>query len=114
MILQRGLADHLQGFSGRLGLSQADTGFLFAASAFDIHVSQMLCTLAVGGTLVVARPGGHTDPAYMAGVISQAGLWGTCCHLIEGAGKECVLHQRVQTTPSQHSCNGVGEVLNWR
>ncbi|MGW3659597.1 non-ribosomal peptide synthase/polyketide synthase, partial [Streptomyces sp. NPDC005151] len=36
---------------------------------FDVSVWELFCTLISGATLVVARPGGHRDPGYVADLI---------------------------------------------
>lgn len=33
---------------------------------------QLFSVLAVGGRLVIARPGGHTDPEYMATLMARS------------------------------------------
>ncbi len=37
---------------------------------FDVHVLQVLAPLAAGAALVVAKPGGHLDGAYVAGLLA--------------------------------------------
>lgn len=38
---------------------------------FDVSVPELFGPLAVGATVVMARPGGHRDPAYLTGVINR-------------------------------------------
>ncbi|WP_416486552.1 AMP-binding protein, partial [Streptomyces sp. CL12] len=40
-------------------------------SGFDVSVWEFFWPLVVGAGLVVARPGGHRDPAYVAEVIAE-------------------------------------------
>ena len=41
---------------------------------FDVSVWEMFWPLMVGATVVVARPGGHRDPAYLTAVIDRQGV----------------------------------------
>ncbi|MFJ5519193.1 amino acid adenylation domain-containing protein, partial [Streptomyces griseoluteus] len=54
-------AKHPQGVGDRI-LQKTPTGF-------DVSVWEFFWALQVGATLVVARPGGHRDPAYLVEVI---------------------------------------------
>ncbi|MET8759982.1 non-ribosomal peptide synthase/polyketide synthase [Lentzea sp. NPDC004782] len=47
---------------------------------FDVSVWELFWTLAYGGTLVVARPDGHRDPAYLAGLIGAEDI--TTVHFV--------------------------------
>ncbi|MEH1099576.1 amino acid adenylation domain-containing protein [Micromonospora sp. CPCC 205561] len=38
---------------------------------FDVSVCELFSPLTTGATLVVARPGGHRDPAYLARVVAE-------------------------------------------
>jgi non-ribosomal peptide synthetase component F len=42
-----------------------------ARCSFDIHVSDIIVTLLVGGTLVMLRPQGNMDFEYLAGVLEE-------------------------------------------
>ena len=39
--------------------------------SFDVSVCELFSPLTTGATLVMARPGGHRDPAYLARVVAQ-------------------------------------------
>jgi non-ribosomal peptide synthetase component F len=41
------------------------------STSFDPHVVDICATLTSGGCLVLPKPGGHTDPAYIAQLIKQ-------------------------------------------
>lgn len=38
---------------------------------FDVHILQIFSPLVVGGSLVIAKPDGHTDPEYVASKIVE-------------------------------------------
>ncbi|SFF36086.1 amino acid adenylation domain-containing protein [Nannocystis exedens] len=48
--------------------------------SFDVSVWELLWPLAVGARLVVARPGGHRDPAYLSALIGREGV--TTVHFV--------------------------------
>ncbi|WP_037178410.1 non-ribosomal peptide synthetase [Rhodococcus sp. UNC363MFTsu5.1] len=43
-------------------------------SSFDVSVPEFFGPLIAGATVVLARPGGHKDPGYLAGLISERGI----------------------------------------
>ncbi|KAF0846969.1 non-ribosomal peptide synthetase [Nocardia caishijiensis] len=52
-------------------LTAADTVLQKTPATFDVSVWELFATLAVGARLVIARPDGHTDPAYLAATIDD-------------------------------------------
>ncbi|POM25370.1 Linear gramicidin synthase subunit B [Actinomadura rubteroloni] len=52
-------------------LTPRDRTLLHAATGFDVAVGETFWPLVDGAALVVARPGGHRDPAYLAGLIRR-------------------------------------------
>ncbi|CAL2059796.1 protein of unknown function [Streptomyces murinus] len=55
----------------RFGLAADDRVLQKTPSGFDVSVWEFFWPLVVGAGLVVARPGGHRDPAYVAEVIAE-------------------------------------------
>ncbi|WP_081317056.1 non-ribosomal peptide synthetase [Xanthomonas translucens] len=69
------------GIDNRLGWMQQTLGLRPEHSllqktpiSFDVSVWEIFWTLRVGARLVLARPGGHRDPAYLIALIEQAGI----------------------------------------
>ncbi|MCE6998606.1 amino acid adenylation domain-containing protein [Saccharothrix sp. S26] len=73
-------------------------------SSFDVSVWEFFWPFQVGAALVVARPDGHRDPAYLADVIRREGV--TTAHFVpsmldafvahlEGSGERCPSLTRV-------------------
>ncbi|KAI3432787.1 hypothetical protein D9Q98_010372 [Chlorella vulgaris] len=50
-------------------VTKEDTCLLSVTINFDPHVMQLFTGLIIGARLVIARPGGHVDPEYMAGLM---------------------------------------------
>src|SRR2546430_1952362 len=60
--------------------SAADRVLQKTSSSFDVSVWELFLPLGTGATLVVAKPGGQNDPAYLADVIQRAGV--TVLHFV--------------------------------
>ncbi|MGM7643256.1 amino acid adenylation domain-containing protein [Nocardia sp. JW2] len=56
------------------GLTPADTVLQKTPITFDVSVWELFWPLQIGATLVIARPDGHRDPAYLAEVITRTGV----------------------------------------
>ncbi|MFF7971978.1 amino acid adenylation domain-containing protein [Streptomyces sp. NPDC007905] len=64
-----GIANRLQWMQGQYRLTGEDRILQKTPSGFDVSVWEFFWPLAAGATLVVARPDGHKDPAYLAEII---------------------------------------------
>ncbi|WP_410641042.1 amino acid adenylation domain-containing protein [Amycolatopsis sp. lyj-346] len=68
------LANRLLWMRDAYGLSSSDRFLQKTSCGFDVSVWEFFLPLITGATLVVARPGGHRDPAYLAEVIRREGV----------------------------------------
>jgi len=74
MISHRGVVNRLV-FAPPAGHLRPGDRFLQKASlGFDVSVLEIFLPLSVGGATVLARPGGHRDPAYLAGLMAKEGV----------------------------------------
>ncbi|WP_156426089.1 non-ribosomal peptide synthetase, partial [Nocardia jinanensis] len=64
----------LVGTHARYGMAAADVMLQRAPVTFDASVREFFLPLQVGARLVVARPDGHRDPGYLAGIIESEGV----------------------------------------
>nr|QRG34998.1 NRPS [Micromonospora sp.] len=64
-----GIVNRLLWMQHEYRLTPADRVLQKTPSGFDVSVWEFFWATAVGATLVVARPEGHKDPAYLAAVI---------------------------------------------
>ncbi len=71
MIPHRGIWNELHWKQTTFGLTQVDKVLLTISFSFDPSVWQIFWTLCFGGQLIIARPGGHQDPAYLVKVITE-------------------------------------------
>src|SRR5437763_1669444 len=65
----RGIVNRLLWMQEQYGLAPGDVVLQKTPFSFDVSVWEIFWPLLTGARLVLARPGGHRDPAYLAGVI---------------------------------------------
>ncbi|WP_343996904.1 SDR family NAD(P)-dependent oxidoreductase, partial [Ideonella azotifigens] len=70
-IEHRGIVNRLQWMQQAYPLTAADRVLQKTPFSFDVSVWEFFWPLLEGATLVVARPGGHQDVAYLARVIDE-------------------------------------------
>ncbi|WP_164013943.1 non-ribosomal peptide synthetase [Pyxidicoccus trucidator] len=66
-----GLVNRLLWMQGEYGLTAADTVLQKTPFSFDVSVWEFFWPLMSGARLVLARPGGHQDPAYLVRLMEQ-------------------------------------------
>ncbi|MBU3063615.1 amino acid adenylation domain-containing protein [Nocardia sp. NEAU-G5] len=64
------VVNQVRWLSAAYELTQADVVLQKSPATFDMSVWELFATLAVGARLVIARPDGHGDPAYLAETIA--------------------------------------------
>lgn len=67
----RGICNRLRWMQDRYDLTAADTVLQKTPFSFDVSVWEFFWPLLAGARLVVARPGGHQDAAYLARLIND-------------------------------------------
>ncbi|HEX6351902.1 amino acid adenylation domain-containing protein [Actinophytocola sp.] len=76
----KGIVNRLVWMQSRYGLGHDDTVLQKTPATFDVSVWEFFWPLMVGATLVMARPEGHKDPEYLAGVIRRESV--TTVHFV--------------------------------
>ncbi len=74
MSTHRGVVNRLLWGQRTFGLTPADRVLQKTPVSFDVSVWELFWPLVVGARLVLARPGGHRDPAYLARRIEEQGV----------------------------------------
>ncbi|HEX5740662.1 MAG TPA: amino acid adenylation domain-containing protein, partial [Pilimelia sp.] len=69
VVPHRGIANRLLWMQRHFGLDAGDRVLQKAPYGFDVSVWEFFWPLTQGATLVVARPGGHRDPDYLADLV---------------------------------------------
>jgi amino acid adenylation domain-containing protein len=70
----RGVVNRLLWMVEEHGLTAAERFLQKTPYSFDVSVWELFCPLIVGARLVVAVPGGHHDPVYLARRIAEEGI----------------------------------------
>ena len=76
----RGIVNRLLWMQDAYGLTPADRVLQKTPFSFDVSVWEFFWPLITGARLVMARPGGHQDPAYLAETILREGI--TTLHFV--------------------------------
>lgn len=97
-----GLLNRLLWMQERFGLKEDDRVLQKTPICFDISLWEFLWPLMVGAELVMAKPGGHLDPEYLAKIIQEKKI--TTLHFVpsalrafleSGGGAKCADVRRV-------------------
>ncbi|MHA5055178.1 AMP-binding protein, partial [Streptomyces sp. SD15] len=80
VVPQAGIVNRLLWMQDTYRLTPADRVLQKTPSSFDVSVWEFFWPLITGATLVLARPEGHKDPAYLAGLIKDCGI--TTSHFV--------------------------------
>ncbi len=80
MSTHRGIVNRIAWMQRAYGLTPADRVLQKTPVSFDVSVWELFWPLVVGARLVLARPGGHRDPAYLMRRIEEQGV--TTLHFV--------------------------------
>ncbi len=80
MVSHAGICNRLFWMQEAFGLTPADRVLQKTPISFDVSVWEFFWPLMVGARLVMARPGGHQDPAYLVSTIVREGI--TTLHFV--------------------------------
>ncbi|MET7350966.1 amino acid adenylation domain-containing protein, partial [Streptomyces mirabilis] len=75
-----GIVNRLTWMQSRYELTSEDRVLQKTPFGFDVSVWEFFWPLSVGAALVVARPEGHKDPAYLAALVREQGV--TTAHFV--------------------------------
>ncbi len=103
MVPHAGIVNRLAWMQAEYALTPADRVLQKTPSGFDVSVWEFFWPLIEGATLVVARPDGHRDPAYLAGLITEQGV--TTAHFVPS------LLQVFLAEPAASRCTALRQVL---
>ncbi|MGW8651113.1 amino acid adenylation domain-containing protein, partial [Nocardia salmonicida] len=67
----RAIVSQLDWLAGRFGFAAGDTVLHKTPTTFDASIWELLLPQRVGARTVIARPGGHGDPAYLAELVTE-------------------------------------------
>ncbi|WP_427923869.1 non-ribosomal peptide synthase/polyketide synthase [Streptomyces sp. cg40] len=103
VVPHEGIANRLLWMQDAYELTAADRVLQKTPSSFDVSVWEFFWPLITGATLVVARPEGHRDPAYLARLIREQGV--TTAHFVPS------MLQLFLEEPATADCTGLRRVM---
>ncbi|SEP61274.1 amino acid adenylation domain-containing protein [Streptomyces sp. yr375] len=74
VVSHRAIANRLLWMQDAYGLTPGEPVLHKTPYTFDVSVWELFWPLLTGATLVLARPGGQRDPAYLAGLVDEEGV----------------------------------------
>src|SRR5207249_11993387 len=74
MVEHRALVNHMHWVQSAFPLSESDREFQQTPFTFDVSVWEFFAPLLCGARLILARPDGHRDSAYLVKMIAQHGI----------------------------------------
>ncbi|MFC8592949.1 amino acid adenylation domain-containing protein [Streptomyces atroolivaceus] len=80
LVEHRAIVNRLHWMQQEFGLDASDRVLQKTPMGFDVSVWEFFWPVATGATLVMARPGGHRDPDYLARVIAEESI--TTLHFV--------------------------------
>ncbi|HEY1491253.1 MAG TPA: amino acid adenylation domain-containing protein, partial [Steroidobacteraceae bacterium] len=104
MTTHRGICNRLLWMQQHFQLTAGDVVVQKSPFSFDVSVWEFFWPLLAGAKLVLARPGGHKDPAYLAELIAREQV--TVCHFVPSM-LEAFLHE----PGLEQSCAGLRDVI---
>ncbi|MFF3945758.1 non-ribosomal peptide synthase/polyketide synthase [Streptomyces sp. NPDC001902] len=103
VVPQEGIVNRLLWMQDTYGLTADDRVLQKTPSSFDVSVWEFFWPLITGATLVVARPEGHKDPAYLARLIQDSGV--TTAHFVPS------MLRAFLDEPAAAGCTGLRRVI---
>ncbi|MFD5626604.1 non-ribosomal peptide synthase/polyketide synthase [Streptomyces sp. NPDC127072] len=103
VVPQAGIVNRLLWMQAEYGLTSGDRVLQKTPSSFDVSVWEFFWPLITGAALVVARPEGHKDPAYLAELIRRRRV--TTVHFVPS------MLQAFLDSPDAAGCDGLRQVM---
>ncbi|MGW4356405.1 amino acid adenylation domain-containing protein, partial [Nocardia sp. NPDC004582] len=92
------------------GLTAADVVLQKTPMTFDVSVPEFFLPLQIGARLVIAKPEGHSDPAYLAELIAREGI--TAAHFVPSMMTVFVAEEAAAKCTSLRIVFASGEALS--
>ena len=102
-VSHRAIANRLQWMQHAYGLTRDDVVLQKTPTGFDVSVWEFFWPLIEGARLVLARPGGHKEPAYLVDLIRQQGV--TTLHFVPS------MLQAILGEPDLPRCASVRQII---
>ncbi|MDX3451771.1 amino acid adenylation domain-containing protein [Streptomyces sp. ME02-8801-2C] len=98
VVTHRAILNRLAWMQGEYGLIAADRVLQKTPASFDVSVWEFFWALCEGAAVVLARPDGHRDPAYLAGLIREQGV--TALHFVPSMLEAFLQSEEITADPT--------------
>ncbi|WP_328222227.1 non-ribosomal peptide synthetase [Streptomyces sp. NBC_00310] len=98
VVTHRAVVNRLAWTQGEYGLGPDDRVLQKTPSSFDVSVWEFFWPLLEGATVVLARPDGHRDPVYLAGLVREQAV--TTMHFVPSMLEAFLQHDEVTGDPT--------------
>ncbi|MFG2335757.1 amino acid adenylation domain-containing protein, partial [Streptomyces yangpuensis] len=109
LVEHEAIVNRLEWMQYEYALTARDRVLQKTPTGFDVSVWELFWPLAQGVPLVIARPDGHKEPAYLAGLIAEQRV--TVCHFVPSMLAAYLAEHRIDATPSMRLVVCSGEAL---
>ena len=109
MVHHRGIVNRLLWMQDAYRLTAADTVLQKTPLSFDVSVWELFWPLAAGARLVLARPGGHRDSAYLKSLIARERV--TVLHFVPSMLQLFLQEPELEACPPPRLVVASGEAL---
>lgn len=109
MIPHRGICNHLLWMQAAFQLSEVDRVLQKASISFDVSVFEVFWPLLAGLRLILAKPGGHQDTAYLVKLIAEQKI--TFFHTVPSMLQVLLEEQHIETCKCLRHVTSGGEAL---
>ncbi|MFJ8934327.1 amino acid adenylation domain-containing protein [Streptomyces sp. NPDC102365] len=98
VVTHRAIVNRLAWMQGAYGLTADDRVLQKTPASFDVSVWEFFWALCEGAAVVLARPEGHRDPAYLAGLIRAQGV--TTLHFVPSMLEAFLRSEEITADPA--------------
>ncbi|WP_221349818.1 non-ribosomal peptide synthetase [Streptomyces beigongshangae] len=98
VVTHRAVVNRLAWMQGAYGLTAGDRVLQKTPASFDVSVWEFFWALCEGAAVVLARPDGHRDPAYLAGLIRDQRV--TTLHFVPSMLEAFLRSQEITADPA--------------
>ncbi|MFD5621551.1 amino acid adenylation domain-containing protein [Streptomyces yangpuensis] len=109
LVEHEAIVNRLEWMQHAYALTARDRVLQKTPTGFDVSVWELFWPLAQGVPLVIARPEGHKEPAYLAGLIGEQRV--TVCHFVPSMLGAYLAEHTIGETPSLRLVVCSGEAL---
>ncbi|WP_338051255.1 amino acid adenylation domain-containing protein [Pseudonocardia acidicola] len=98
VVTHRAIVNRLAWMQHEYGLGAGDRVLQKTPASFDVSVWEFFWALCTGAAVVLARPGGHRDPGYLAGLVRDGRI--TTMHFVPSMLEAFLAADEVTADPS--------------